>query len=443
MNEKDYSQIGGDDQINTGKKLLILGTSIGSTQIVQCARSMGIYTIVTDYLPLSRSAAKQAADEYWMISTQDIEQLKACCLENGITHVFAGVSEFNLDHALELSEQLNLPYYCTREAWSFARSKYRIKQLCKELEIPVAEDYTITEIDNTEQTDKVKYPVVVKPSDSCGNAGISFCMDYDDLRRGYMAVGDISADPHIIVEQMLSGTEYCSVYVLAGGECRLLTLRTAFKEPGYPTNLYVFGSTAADCVEEYNRQVNDRIIRLFKKIGCTEGIVWAQLIRGEDGVFKMLEIGYRFPADMFFDSFRGISGFDTVRWMMEAAVGIRHRAEDLPPAQTSQPVKCASVYMLFADRDCVISRISGVYELNRIPWITAELIRGIEDNVRRHSLLGRITFASSNAEEACRMMERICRDIFIEDQDGQNIVIRFTDLDLFRKSYQQGLKSDL
>ena len=41
------------------------------------------------------------------------------------------------------------------------------------------------------------------------------------------------------------------------------------------------------------------------------------------------------------------------------------------------------------------------------------------------------------------MMERICRDIFIEDQDGQNIVIRFTDLDLFRKSYQQGLKSDL
>ena len=49
------------------KKLLMLGTSKASCEMIEYAKSQGIYTIVTDYLAPEKSKAKLIADEYWMI----------------------------------------------------------------------------------------------------------------------------------------------------------------------------------------------------------------------------------------------------------------------------------------------------------------------------------------------------------------------------------------
>lgn len=48
----------------TQEKLLMLGTSYGSIAMIEYAKSQGIHTIVTDYLPPSQSKAKFIADEY-------------------------------------------------------------------------------------------------------------------------------------------------------------------------------------------------------------------------------------------------------------------------------------------------------------------------------------------------------------------------------------------
>lgn len=46
------------------KKLLMLGTSKASCEMIEYAKSQGIYTIVTDYLTPEKSKAKLIADEY-------------------------------------------------------------------------------------------------------------------------------------------------------------------------------------------------------------------------------------------------------------------------------------------------------------------------------------------------------------------------------------------
>ena len=76
-----------------GKKLLILGSNVGSSDIVKYAQKEGAYTIVADYLPPEKSAAKLIADEHWLISTTDIDTLYTKCIENKINGVFAGISE--------------------------------------------------------------------------------------------------------------------------------------------------------------------------------------------------------------------------------------------------------------------------------------------------------------------------------------------------------------
>ena len=53
------------------KKILVLGANPETANIVKVAQSLGVYTIVTDYLPAEKSPAKQIADEILDISTAD------------------------------------------------------------------------------------------------------------------------------------------------------------------------------------------------------------------------------------------------------------------------------------------------------------------------------------------------------------------------------------
>ena len=51
------------------KTLLVLGSNVMATEIVEYARHNGAYVIVADYYPVEKSAAKRVADEAINIST--------------------------------------------------------------------------------------------------------------------------------------------------------------------------------------------------------------------------------------------------------------------------------------------------------------------------------------------------------------------------------------
>ena len=58
-------------------KLLMLGTTgRGTKELLLEAKRRGIYTIVTDNLSVEKAPLKLLADEYWMISTADIDVLE-------------------------------------------------------------------------------------------------------------------------------------------------------------------------------------------------------------------------------------------------------------------------------------------------------------------------------------------------------------------------------
>ena len=126
------------------KKLLMLGTSLISKEMVEYAKSIGVYTIVTDYQEPEKSRAKLVADEYWMINVAEVDLLERKCREEGITAVICGISEFCLEVCMELCKRLGFPCYCTPEAWHFSRDKDDFKKLCKSIGAPVATDYHLS-----------------------------------------------------------------------------------------------------------------------------------------------------------------------------------------------------------------------------------------------------------------------------------------------------------
>ena len=422
------------------EKLLMLGTSYGTLDMLAYAKSRGVYTIVTDYLPPEQSPGKQVSDEYWMINTGDVDALEAKCREEGVTGVICGISEFNLEMCMELCKRLGKPCYCTPEAWHYSRDKVDFKELCRKLGAPLPTDYYVSEALTDEELDKVVFPVVVKPVDLSCNRGISYCNNKDELRAAYKLARSMSKSDKIVVERMLKGEEWYSFYALAQGKVSLMGLCAMYAQPGEPKNCYSITSTISNHVESYIEQINPYMEKVLGAVGCREGIAWMQVMLDEDGKFYIIEMGYRLDGDMMYIPFKGLLGFDTTAWLVDYALGKINTPAELPKPQEHAYRRCASSYMLWTNKGGTIASIEGLDEIAAIPGIYVDSLARVGDEVHKYMPLGDILFDTDTIDETFDIIRRVNDTVSIKNTDGEDILIRYTDFDYLRNVYQEGLE---
>ena len=145
-----------------GKKLLLLGSNVGTLDLIRYAKDNGAYTIVADNLPIERSFGKQFSDSKVLISTGDIDRLKDYIIKERVDGVFAGISEFNLLNAMQLCRNLGLPFYCTRDQWDSIEDKEQFRNICKIHGVPVPATFFCGTHVSDEALKKISYPAIVK-----------------------------------------------------------------------------------------------------------------------------------------------------------------------------------------------------------------------------------------------------------------------------------------
>ena len=419
------------------RKLLILGSDFGTIQVVREAHKLGIYVIVADLM--ETSPTKQEADEAWLLSSTDTDILVEKCRKENITALMFGASDFNVWNAREVCKRLSLPIYCESDyACRVARDKGEFKRICKEVGAPVATDYFLSDVLTEEELKKVQYPVVVKPVDKSGNRGMSYCSNREELIAGYRAAREIS-DKEIIVERQLHGKEYNVHYVLADGHARLLYFSSTHHEPGEAENLYSFKCTTSCHLKQYIKEVNDSVISAIEKAECREGIVWFDCIKDDDGHFYMLEMGYRFGGVMTYVPYEKVTGFNTVKWMLECALGIHHSETDLPPALDKALSGCAASYNLFSKYDGEIAKIDGLAQIEKIPGIYIDIPKREGNSVRLNACMGLLGIYGKNIEEVCDRLQKVNSLLKTTNSDGENMFIYFDDFDSLRQEYYKGL----
>ena len=182
------------------KKLLVLGGKpIGSVEIVKRAKELGLYVVVTDFLPIDKSPAKQISDESWDVSTADIDILANLCREHNIDGITTAVHEFNINRLIELCELLGLPSYLNRESWKYCDNKLNFKNMCNRYNIPVAKQYEI-DLENKYSLYELEYPLIIKPADGSGSRGFSICHSKKDILEGYSNAIGFSPTKTVIIE---------------------------------------------------------------------------------------------------------------------------------------------------------------------------------------------------------------------------------------------------
>lgn len=417
----------------------MLGTSSISCEMIEYAKSKGVYTIVTDYLAPEISKAKLIADEYWMINTSNLDVLEQKCRQEGVTAVICGISEFNLEMCMELCKRLGFPCYCTPEAWHYSRDKEDFKTLCKKLGAPVATDYFISENLTDEELSKVEYPVVVKPVDMSANRGVSYCYNKKELIEAYKYARSISKSSKMIVERMLHGEEWYSSYAIADGNISLLALNAMYSQPCEPKNCYTITTNVSNHIEQYISEINPKIEEVLKDVGCKEGYAWVQAMLDDDGKFYILEMGYRLDGDHAFKYTDALHGMNLIHDLVDFALGEKEHVS-LPASQEHAFTKCGCGMMLWTNKDGILTEIRGIDEIRNTKGVFVECLHDLGDMIKKYDFVCNISFTTDTIDEMCAMIDKVNREVAFFNEKGEDTVIKYTDFDFLRKVYQEGLE---
>lgn len=256
------------NELLRGKKLLILGAYKTEIEIINKARELGIYTIVTDsHDDWSLAPAKYEADEAWNISWSDIETLKNKCFENSVDGCFAGFSENRIVCAQKLSEAINKPFYADGANLEVICDKNKFKQSCIQAEIRTAETF--------QRGEEVKYPVIIKPADNGGSRGITICYEEKEFEEAYQKAISNSNSGTAIIEEYLTGDEIMVYYTVHDGAVSLSAMCDRHMH-SFDKNItqlpigYHFPSRHLEIFKKYN---HEKFVSLIHKLGIQNGLI--------------------------------------------------------------------------------------------------------------------------------------------------------------------------
>lgn len=403
------------------EKLLILGGKpIGSTEIVEKARKMGIYTIVADYLPEDESPAKAIADEQWNISVDQVDELAKKAVAEQVNGVISGVHEFCLRKAIQVCEKCNLPSWCTLEQWDNCSNKKDFKELCIKNGIDVARTYKLE--------DKIDFPVIVKPADSDGSRGFSICHNRDELEKGVQHALEFSTD--YLIEEFIQSDACIIHYTVVNGEVIFSGISDKHSRRLEGGSMVMALQTfPAKDQERYLKEVNDKAIRMFKSIGIKNSPIWIEAFNdGKRFVFN--EMALRFGGSMTNYPVMYNTGMNQLELFIDAALG------KAPEVKVNRKIEQKDNYAILPIhlKEGRIRRIKGTEELLADPKIEQlVLVHHVGDEIKNWGTAQQVFcylhMTYKNEDQFAENIKKIKKTLLVENEDGSNMLYFLMDFE--------------
>ena len=350
--------------IGNQQKLLILGGSSFMVDPVLRAKSLGIYTIVTDWHPLEKSPAKRVADEYWMISLMDYDQLVAKIKEENVNGILTGFTDAFLLPYQHLCELTGLPCYATKEVFEITMDKAKFKQLCRDNGVPVIPEYQLDSFspDSISDTNKV----IIKPVDNSGSNGVILCEKPEDFPKCLEYALSFSAKKQVVIEKFMEMDSVSVSYTFQDGEVSLSTTDDRYVHKAANgssvTRLSIYPSKYT---EKYIETLDGRVREMYKRLGVRNGVVALSFFT--DGTeFYAMEMGHRLTGGQHYTYTQMENNNSVLDNLIHFALTGRmadYRIADRDDAR----FKSIYCHMFILGKQGVISRFEGLEYLNSLP----------------------------------------------------------------------------
>lgn len=339
-----------------------MGANPETVSLIKKAQEMGLYTIVTDNDP--NAFAKKFADQSENIDAVDVEGLVDLAKREKVSGVVVGVAESLLPAYCEVCKRLNMPCYSTIEKFQIMVRKDFFKNKCREYGVPTIREYTIN--------DKIVYPVIVKPVDSCSSKGIKVCHSEDELMNAINYAITFSKSGKYLIEEYMQGDEVISYYVIQDGNpifvgmCDRYTFKAREDLVQLPTS-YIFPSRYIDSYMKYS---DSAIKNMIRGLGLNNGSIFFQCFVDTEGVVRTYEPGYRLNGAQEHLIVSKVSEIDAKEMYINFALTGKVADKNLEPLSKPKP-KQISCKLSPLVKTGTIAELNGLEEISKLPDVVS------------------------------------------------------------------------
>ncbi len=407
-----------------GKRILFLGAIQLLCDAVEIAKEMGMYTIVTDYIP--NSPAKKHADKACMVSTTDVDAIVQLCKDEKVDGVFTAYTDSMLPYCREICDRLGFPFYASREQIRHSLDKTVFKQTCKKYGVPLPEDYSHAVSAEGDVIGQIDFPVIVKPIDSSGGRGIRICWNAGELKEAYAYAMSISPGKNVLVEEYVVGDEVSFNYTMADGEVALSCAKDkliCLDHPNITCQVDVLLMPSRH-LDEYMQTVHPKVEAMLKGMGATDGVVLFQGIASKKGI-KMFELGYRVNGSC---DYRHIEAENKINYMqMMLAHAVTGKMEGYALSMNDPYFKEYVLTFKLWAHGGVIGSMTGIEKVLALDNIVlAEFPHRLGDEIIDNCTLAQTVFRSvikdSSIDNIKRTIKTIQDSVQILDTEGKSML---------------------
>lgn len=321
----------------SNKRLLILGGTRISCEIVRIARRLGCFVGVVDYNSIAASPAKQIADASYDISVLDTDSIVKLIKEERIDGVTVGFADAILPAYAEICAKAGLPAYGTKEQLELFTNKNLYKPILRKYGIPTVDEYSvdINSFDNT--TENMIFPVLVKPADSAGARGITICHNKKELEEAIIKAKDFSRSGVFLVERFLEGKEVTINWVFKDGAYYLTCIanrHVKYNQKGV-IPLPVGYTYPAKITPYFQEKLEGKCKQMFHDLSISNGLMFMQC-KVEEGVPVVYDIGFRMTGTMEYINLADVCGFNPIemmiRYALTGSMGEPHLEKKIDPS---------------------------------------------------------------------------------------------------------------
>lgn len=406
--------------MNERKKLLILGGSKNSIQILETAQKLGYLVGVVDYYDTSECKAK--ADFSHKVDVIDIKAVSSLIKDFGYDGIITGYSEQLLLPYAQICEKTGLKCYGSKKLFDISTNKERFKSLCRRYDVPIMPEYS--EQEARQLINNIK--LVVKPVDSAASMGVSICENMEEIESAILYAREVSKTKNILIERCAEGPEATFFYLFRNGIPYFtiagdrLTIKPCGQNLPLPVG-YIFPVSEKEwMIETFNASIKT----LFKNEGFHDGMAFAQTFKENDGIY-LCEIGYRLTPS--FETFliNKFFNIDPIAEMIKYALGETTEYINIP----ENPIHGANITLLL--RTGRICNYIGIEDVLKLPYVIKVLPAwGIGHTVKENQIgtlaqVGvRIIISGTSRDDIISKMDLIKNMVSVLDENGDDMIIK-------------------
>lgn len=405
-------------------KLLVLGGGNCQVALLKYLHEQRHQIILIDYL--LDPPGKKYASVHKMVSTFDIHGIVDVAKEYKVDAIITAGTDQPVYAGACASETLDLPYYVSSDLAYSLTHKKKMKSIFAQHNIPTVRFGYLTEALKEADIETLELPMVIKPYDSQGQRGVLRVNHLADLPDAMIECFSFTQESEILWESYYPNEEITVSGWVVDGKTHILSVTDRVT---FDTGPHIGICSAHHYPSKYYRHHKDRIIKLTEDLvqafQIKKGPIYFQMLIGEEGILvneTAARIGGAFE-DVYIKS---LYDLDLDELLLNDVLEIPNHLAHSNYMDTTNEV--VNVILFFANPGTIVS-LSNMYDLIKKGLIIDGAFNFKEgdriDEIRNATgRAGHLVIKGQNIEDLNNKAKSALDQIFIQGQNGQNLLIR-------------------